>query len=291
MADIKTKDSNKGTIKTLDKAAIATQRMKQSYIATKDKAEHSVNANTNSAEEYASDKMESGIDEVVHDGAYVFDKAGRKGLEKTKENLRSAKDGIQHFKQQRAERTLRKQTSQNTSSAIKTVEKTEKTIKQSATSSGQKTIKFAGKETTKTAQKSVKTAEQTAKTAIKTSQQTAKAAQKTAQATVKASQKAAQAAKQAAKATATTIKAAAKATVAAVKAIIAAIKSLIAAIAAGGWVAVVVIIVLCLVGLIAGSVFGIFFRERTPARECQCRQPFRKLIRNMTTDWSRKRTP
>ena len=34
---------------------------------------------------------------------------------------------------------------------------------------------------------------------------------------------------------------------------------MIAAIAAGGWVAVVVIIVLCLVALIAGSVFGIFF--------------------------------
>lgn len=229
MADIKTKNSNKGTIKTLDKAAIATQRMKQSYIAAKDKAEHSVNANTNSAEEYASDKMENGIDEVVHDGAYVFDKAGRKGLEMTKENLRSVKDGIQHFKQQRAKQSLRKQTLQNTSSAIKTVEKT--------------------------AQKSVKTAEQTAKTAIKTSQQTAKAAQKTAQATVKASQKAAQAAK----ATAATIKAAAKATFATVKAIIAAVKDLIAAIAAGGWVAVVVIIVLCLVGLIAGSVFGIFF--------------------------------
>lgn len=91
MADIKTKDSNKGTIKTLDKAAIATQRMKQSYIAAKDKAEHSVNANTNSAEEYASDKMESGIEEVVHDGAYVFDKAGSKSLETTKENLRSVK--------------------------------------------------------------------------------------------------------------------------------------------------------------------------------------------------------
>lgn len=229
MADIKTKNSNKGTIKTLDKAAIATQRMKQSYIAAKDKAEHSVNANTNSAEEYASDKMESGIDEVVHDGAYVFDKAGRKGLEMTKENLRSVKDGIQHFKQQRAKQSLRKQTLQNTSSAIKAVEKA--------------------------AQKSVKTAEQTAKTAIKTSQQTAKAAQKTAQATVKASQKAAQAAK----ATAATIKAAAKATFATVKAIIAAVKGLIAAIAAGGWVAVVVIIMLCLVGLIAGSVFGIFF--------------------------------
>lgn len=69
MADIKTKDNAKGTIRTIDKAAVATQRMKQAYIATKEKAERSVNANSSSAEEYASDKLESGIDEVVHDGA------------------------------------------------------------------------------------------------------------------------------------------------------------------------------------------------------------------------------
>ncbi len=50
-----------------------------------------------------------------------------------------------------------------------------------------------------------------------------------------------------------------KAIVASVKAIIAAIKELIAAIAAGGWVAVVVILVICLVALIVGSCFGIFF--------------------------------
>ena len=259
MPDIKTKGSNKGVIKTLDKAAIVTQRMKQSYIATKNKAEHSVNANTNSAEEYASEKFEGGADEIVHDGAYAFDKAGRKSVKATKENIRSVNDGVQRFKRQRAERSLRKQASQNTNSAIKTVDKTEKTIRQSATSTGKKTIKLGGKETAKTAQKSVKTAEQTAKTAIKTSQQTAKAAQKTAQATVKASQKAAQAAKATAKATATTAKAAAKATIATIKAIILAVKGLIAAIIAGGWIAVVVIIVLCLVGLIAGSVFGIFF--------------------------------
>lgn len=90
MADIKTKDNAKGTIRTIDKAAVATQRMKQAYIATKEKAERSVNANSSSAEEYASDKLESGIDEVVHDGAYAFDKAGRKGLETTKENIRTA---------------------------------------------------------------------------------------------------------------------------------------------------------------------------------------------------------
>ena len=259
MADIKTRDTVKGTIKTLDKATVAGQKMKQAYIATKEKAERSVNANENTAEEYAADKVQSGIDEISHDVVYAFDKAGRKGVGETKRNIQSAKDGFQRFKQQRAEQSLRKQTAQNTNSAIKTVDTAEKTIKQSATSSGKKTIKFYGKEAAKTTQKSVKTAEQTAKAAIKTSQQTAKAAQKTAQATVKASQKAAQAAKATAKATATAVKAAAKATIAAVKAIIAAAKSLVAAIAAGGWVAVVVIIVLCLVGLIAGSVYGIFF--------------------------------
>ena len=259
MADIKTRDTVKGTIKTLDKATVAGQKMKEAYIATKEKAERSVNANENTAEEYAADKVQSGIDEISHDAVYAFDKAGRKGVRETKRNIQSAKDGFQRFKQQRAEQSLRKQTAQNTNSAIKTVDTAEKTIKQSATYSGKKTIKFAGKEAAKTTQKSVKTAEQTAKAAIKTSQQTAKAAQKTAQATVKTSQKAAQAAKATAKATATAVKAAAKAAVAAVKAIIAAVKSLVAAIAAGGWVAVVVIIVLCLVGLIAGSVYGIFF--------------------------------
>ena len=34
MADIKTKDNAKGTIRAIDKAAVATQRMKQAYIAT-----------------------------------------------------------------------------------------------------------------------------------------------------------------------------------------------------------------------------------------------------------------
>jgi len=94
-------------------------------------------------------------------------------------------------------------------------------------------------------------------------QQTAKAAQKTAQATAKASQKRAQAAKATAKATATTIKAAAKATVTAVKAIIAGTKALIAAIAAGGWVSVVVIILICLVAALCSSFYGIFFSSET----------------------------
>ena len=268
MADIKTRDMVKGTIKTLDKAAIAGQKMKQAYIATKDKAEHSVNTNENTAEEYAADKTEAGIDEIAHKGAYAFDKAGRKGVQETKQNIQSAKEGIQRFKQQRAEKAMNVRKTQGrpttvgsssaqtqTSSAIKTLEKPEKIVKQSATSAGKKNIKLAGKEAAKTTQRSVKTAEHTAKASIKTSQQTAKAAQKTVQATVKASQKAAQAAKKAAKVTADTVKATAKATVATVKAIIAGTKALVAAIAAGGWIAVLIIVIVVLFGA-AVAMFG-----------------------------------
>ena len=268
MADIKTRDTVKGTIKTLDKAAIAGQKMKQAYIATKDKAEHSVNTNENTAEEYAADKTEAGIDEIAHKGAYAFDKAGRKGVQETKQNIQSAKAGIQRFKQQRAEKSMNAQRTQGrtttvgsssaqtqTSSAIKMLEKPEKMVKQSATSAGKKNIKLASKEAAKTTQRSVKTAEHTAKASIKTSQQTAKAAQKTAQATVKASQKAAQAAKTTAKATANVVKAAAKATIATVKAIIAGTKALVAAIAAGGWIAVVIIMIVVLLGS-AVAMFG-----------------------------------
>ena len=268
MADIKTRETVKGTIKTLDKAAIAGQKMKQAYIATKDKAEHSVNTNENTAEEYAADKTEAGIDEIAHKGAYSFDKAGRKGVQETKQNIQSAKEGIQRFKQQRAEKAMNAQKTQGrpttvgssseqtqTSSVIRTLEKPEKMVKQSATSAGKKNIKLASKEAAKTTQRSVKTAEHTAKASIKTSQQTAKAAQKTAQATVKASQKAAQAAKATAKATANAVKAAAKATIATVKAIIAGTKALVAAIAAGGWIAVVIIMIVVLLGS-AVAMFG-----------------------------------
>ena len=268
MADIKTRETVKGTIKTLDKATIAGQKMKQAYIATKDKAEHSVNTNENTAEEYAADKTEAGIDEIAHKGAYAFDKAGRKGVQETKQNIQSAKEGIQRFKQQRAEKAMNAQKTQGrpttvgsssaqtqTTSAIRTLEKPEKMVKQSATSAGKKNIKLAGKEVAKTTQRSVKTAEHTAKASIKTSQQTAKAAQKTAQATVKASQKATQAAKKAAKATADTVKATAKATVATVKAIIAGTKALVAAIAAGGWIAVLIIMIVVLFGA-AVAMFG-----------------------------------
>jgi len=260
LADIKTKDAVKGTIKTIDKTATLGQRMKQAYVQTKEKAKHATHAQENSVEEYAADRLEGGADRLTHEAAYQFDKQGRKGVEATKQNISKAKDGIRQFKEKRTAEALKNQSVRTPrNKGVKAVQETQKTVKQTARSSGKKTIKTVGKGSAKTAQKTVKTAEQTAKTSIKTTKQAAKAAQKTAQATAKAAQRAAQAAKATAKAVATGVKAAVKATIAAVKAIIAATKALIAAIAAGGWIAVVVIIVICLIALLLGSVFGIFF--------------------------------
>ena len=236
MPDIKTRDIAKGTIKTIDKSAVAAERMKSAFIQTKEKAEHSVDVPESSAEEYASNRLESGIDRVSHEAVHQFDKQGRKGVQATKQNIVKAKDGIQKFKEKRAAQSLQKQAQaaaprKGVGQGIKAVEQPKKAVKESARSAGKKTIKTVGKGSAKTAQKTVKTAERTAKTTVKTAQRAA----------------------------VITAKAIAKAIALAVKAIIAGTKALIAAIAAGGWIAVLVIIVICLIGMLLGSVFGIFF--------------------------------
>ena len=72
MPDIKTKDVVKGTIKKIDKAAVASQRMKQAYISTKDKAEHSVQPAESSETEYASNKVENTADVSSFFAASLF---------------------------------------------------------------------------------------------------------------------------------------------------------------------------------------------------------------------------
>ena len=285
---IKTRLSEKKGIKAIDKAAVASERMKEAYIRTKDKADHSLYAEENSPGEYASDRFSAGADNVTHEAVHQFDKQGRKGVQTTRENISKVKEKIQKRKaaaeqpKKQAEKQAARQAGQPTTrwsgrqaadtvsepakavrqerGAIKTLDRSKKGIK--TVDRSRKTIKQASstaKGTIKTASKSIKTAEKTAKASIKTSQQAAKAAQRTAQATARAARAAAHAARVAAIATAHAIKAAAKATAAAVKAIIAATKALIAAIAAGGWIVVLIIVVICLIGMIIGSCFGIFF--------------------------------
>lgn len=275
---IKTRVAEKG-IKSIDKAAVASERMKEAYIRTRDKADHSLYAEESSPGEYASDRLSSGVDSVTHEVIHQFDKQGRKGIKTTKENISKVKENIQKRKaaaeqpKKQAEKQAARKTRQAADKisepvrtlrqergAVKTLDRGKKSIK--TVDRGRKTIKQASstaKGTVKTASKSIKTAEKTAKASIKTTQQAAKAAQRTAQATARAAKATAHAARAAARAAVAAAKVAAKATIAAVKAIIAATKALIAAIAAGGWIAVLVIVIICLIGLLIGSCFGIFF--------------------------------
>jgi len=99
--------------------------------------------------------------------------------------------------------------------------------------------------------KSAKTAQQSAwqgQQAAKTAAKSAKTARQTAQRTKQAAEQAVKRGKDVAKATYKAIKAAVEGT-----------KLLVEAIIAGGWVAVVIILIICLAGFLIASPFGIFF--------------------------------
>ncbi len=283
MADIKTRDAVKGTIKTLDKAAIAGERMKSAYAKTRDKAEQGYYAEENSPTEYAADKFSHASGRIKDEGTHQFNKQGQKNVQTTKENIGRAKDKITEFKTKRAAKAAEQKKAQavaeqngslirngtasrspvpdvpkqgetpqtGASQLIKTRQQGKKSIKTTARNA-EKTVKTTAKGTVKATEKGVKTAKATSKTAIKTTEHTAKAAQKTAKASVKAAQKTAQTT---AKATAEATKVTVRATIAAVKAIIAGTKALISAIIAGGWIAVVIILIVVLLGC-AVSLFG-----------------------------------
>lgn len=137
---------------------------------------------------------------------------------------------------------------------IKTADRSEKTIK--TTHQAGQAIKGSGKGTIKISGRTVKTAERTARTTVKTTEQTVKAAQQAARTSAKAAQKSAQAVRQAARAAQQAAKATARATIAAVRAIIAATKSLLVAIGAGGWIAVLILMIVILFGGILCMVGG-----------------------------------
>ena len=280
MADIKTRDAVKGTIKTIDKAAVASERMKSAYAKTKDKAEQGYYADESSATEYAADRVSCASERVTEEGVHQFNKQGQKSIQTTQENIGKTKDKIADFKQKRAAKAAEQRMERNMSEQhglqirhgtasrsaapdmpqsgksqlIKTRQQSRKTIKTTARNA-EKAVKSTAKGLVKTAERGVKTAQATSKATIKTAEQTAKATKEAAKASAKAAQKAAQAAKATAKATAEATKTAVRATIAAVKVIIAGTKALISALIAGGWVSVVIILIVVLLGC-AVSLFG-----------------------------------
>jgi hypothetical protein len=160
-----------------------------------------------------------------------------------------------------------------------------KAIKPPTAYGEERTIKTAFKTVKskeKAARKNIKTAERTSKATVKTTRRTVSVTRRKAEAvrataktaniaratnaarTARAVKATVQASRAAAKAAVRTTRIAIKVTIATVKAIIAAAKALISIIAAGGWIAVVVILIICMIAMLLGSPAGIFFSGEDP---------------------------
>ena len=222
MKDIRTKPKTDKP-KVLDQAARLPQHMKNALVNSRDKAKEIDTKDAHGTpENYATDQVSGKVPDIAQ-------KAAHQTFNKSKQIAN------------RSRQALKKQYQQNASKA------------------GRRSAKQAMKGTIKTVDKSVKTAKHTVKATtrtIKTSAQATKTAARTTRATAKLSIRAAQAA---VKAAATAIKLLAKAAAAAVKAVAVAIKSLVAAIVAGGWIVLVMVIVVGAILFIVNSAFGLFY--------------------------------
>lgn len=194
---------------------------------------------SNDPANHAGEQMLSGIEITVKRGAELTYQGGKKLAQTT----------IRRIKEKREISRPLSEAKNAGGSTVKTVKNTASKIRTKNTSV--KSIKGKPQKAVKNASRSMKSVKQSTK-GIKTAQRTAKTTQQTAKAAAKATQKTAQAAKATAKSAATGAKAAVKATIATVK-------GLISAIAAGGWVAVLIILLICLIAMVSGSCFGLFF--------------------------------
>ena len=194
---------------------------------------------SNDPANHAGEQMLSGIETTVKRGAELTYQGGKKLAQTT----------IRRIKEKREISRSLSEAKNAGGSTVETVKNTASKIRTKNTSV--KSIKGKPQKAVKNASRSMKSIKQSTK-GIKTAQRTAKTTQQTAKAAAKATQKTVQAAKATAKSAATGAKAAVKATIATVK-------GLISAIAAGGWVAVLIILLICLIAMVSGSCFGLFF--------------------------------
>ena len=251
MADLKTRRAVKGTVKTIDRAAVAAERLKSAAVRTKDAAERSATPAETSSQEYGAQQLERTAQGTGSELGVQFRKRGRRGFSDARRNTDKARAQMQKCRDVLMEN------------------KPKKAVQAPHAPKPAKTVRTGARPMQRTGRIAVKPppigsgAAQTVKAAAKT---TPKAVQ-----TVKA----------AARAAAQTVRNTAKAALSAAKAAIAGTKAVIAAIAAGGWAAVAIILVLCVVGLIASSCFGIFFS----GEDSGTGQTMRQVVQEINTDY------
>lgn len=101
MADIKTKESVRGTVKTIDRAAVVSERIKSAAVRTKDTADtaekNAAPAET-SPQEYGAQQIKDTVRRCVAETGVQLQKRGRRGFSDAKRNAGKARDNIQKCK-------------------------------------------------------------------------------------------------------------------------------------------------------------------------------------------------
>ena len=282
---IKTRHVQKD-IKVLDKTVTAAEHMKGAYIRTRDSAEQTQVKEQGNPVGYAEDQVMEKGERAARGTVQQAGKQGEKIIHAVRERGRAKKEA-EAFREKNGEPSASsfssgtektyqpKEQMKNRTGAqtgrtageqvgkkgaqirelpkqtVKTIDRGEKTIKTVNAS-----VKTSGKAAVKGTGRTIKTAERTGRSAVRTTEVAARTAGQGARAAVLTTQRTAVAARQAAIAAAKAAKAAAKAVTAAVKAVIAATKALVSAILAGGWIVVLILVIVILFGALFSMVGG-----------------------------------
>lgn len=255
MSEIEIKKVAERTLKTADNLGIATEKAKGITLKAKEKVSENVSDNSESPVNYAVDKVQNNVKSVSESAVYLFYNQGKKSVNATVKNTKKLEQSIEEV---RAKRKIKKDKSKINNPDKYTPKAPDDTVK---------TDDIASKNTPKNTQNKVHSASsiKTKETVsvVKSKQPIINVSKQSAKDTAKAINKSSQIAKETAKQSAKGAKKTARATKRAIKAMIKSTKALVNAIIAGGWVSVVVIILICLVAALCSSFYGIFFSSET----------------------------
>ena len=255
MCEIEIKKVAEKALKTADNLGIATEKAKGIALKAKEKVSENVSDNSESPVNYAIDKVQDNVESLSEDAVYLFNQQGKKSVNET---VKSTKKLEQSIEEVRARRKIKKDKrkvnnpDRYTPKAPDDTVKTDNIVSKNEPKNTQNKVRSAS---------SIKTKETVS--AVKSQQPIIKASKQSAKDTAKAINKSSQIAKETAKQFAKGAKKAARATKRAIKAMIESTKALVNAIIAGGWVSVVIIILISLVAALCSSFYGIFFSSET----------------------------
>ena len=281
----------------LQQAKMIGQQVQSAALHVKENTERGAAQPDGAPEEYAADRITESASGAVIATVYGFDRAGRQGVRDTYANMQAAKAQFQKTRQRKMlEHSVHRGKDAVPGFPLQERPMSKQPLPDSARPAARRTAApFQTRAQSKRAAVRLGDSARKEKRAnlLPTSPKTAPAPRSTRQAARTANQAAQKAhavkqiraatmrTKAAAQAAAKRVKEVGKASIRAIRRIFAATKALFAALMAGSWIAMLVVVLVCLIGLIAGSGMGIFFAAEDAGGDLS----FRETLADLNTEF------